>query len=663
MKKTKTIFFITSYEEEMINKYQIKINEKEQNDYKSIKQEINKGNYVVFINEVEGILNENKKIEISIKIKEINDKYDKQKVNKYLIVIEPNENSCMFLFNYNLKIIEENINNIKSYFRHYFYYFYDKDRAYLINEKISKNQKFYFFYNYLLDNKSYNTETKAYYIELSKNFLDEIEKDKEKEEINIDTLLCILAPLHEINFSLKLNFKDLKIKFDFKNTNFIDKKDLFLTDFLLSLKKLNNKELKNKNEILELIMIYFIKFNINEIHFLFDEKENKEMIYNIFKLEKTTFLTEEILDETIIGIFINNCPKLEDILSILKKSNGYISYLETIKDNFEIIYKAITPLKSLKGLFNIDYNASLEDDSVKLLEIHNSIFDKQAKKNKYFINFIPIIDKYYDLYIKYSNLEGLCSLEKMTFEELKKFSSIKKIKDTNKKIISTIKELLKNKINSKNINGQDAIKILSKLRHHFNDETFELEQKKNILYFIIEKCKNDNEETMNEFKNQEIWELFKTKAEKEIYLDILKKQDFNSSNNFFNFFPEKFDESEGNTILSIINGIIEKKNEINSEDNENYNFFNKLFTKINIYKILLDYYKKKKISTSKILNIIIANIHKNQEKSLNLNINFIDDNYLKKNEFIIDNDSNELIPIYILKKIKENNKFIEAFIN
>ena len=61
MKKTKTIFFITSYEEEMINKYQIKINEKEQNDYKSIKQEINKGNYVVFINEVEGILNENKK--------------------------------------------------------------------------------------------------------------------------------------------------------------------------------------------------------------------------------------------------------------------------------------------------------------------------------------------------------------------------------------------------------------------------------------------------------------------------------------------------------------------------------------------------------------------------------------------------------------------------
>ena len=99
---------------------------------------------------------------------------------------------------------------------------------------------------------------------------------------------------------------------------------------------------------------------------------------------------------------------------------------------------------------------------------------------------------------------------------------------------------------------------------------------------------------MNEFKNQEIWELFKTKAEKEIYLDILKKQDFNSSNNFFNFFPEKFDESEGNTILSIINGIIEKKNEINSEDNDNYNFFNKLFTKINIYKILLDYYKKKK---------------------------------------------------------------------
>ena len=188
MKKTKTIFFITSYKEEMINKYQININEKEQNDYKPIKQKINKEKYVVFINEIEAKLNAREKLEIYIKIKEnekINDKNDKQIANEYLIEIEPNRNSCMFLFNYYLKICKENIKIIKKCFSYLKYYSYN-DRAYLINEQFSKSQKFYFFFEYLLENKLYNTENKNYYIELSKSFLDEIEKDKEKEEINID---------------------------------------------------------------------------------------------------------------------------------------------------------------------------------------------------------------------------------------------------------------------------------------------------------------------------------------------------------------------------------------------------------------------------------------------------------------------------------------------
>ena len=57
---------------------------------------------------------------------------------------------------------------------------------------------------------------------------------------------------------------------------------------------------------------------------------------------------------------------------------------------------------------------------------------------------------------------------------------------TSQKIILTDNKKMNNEkivINSKNINGQNAIKILSKLRHHFNDETFDLEQKK--IYYIL----------------------------------------------------------------------------------------------------------------------------------------------------------------------------------
>ena len=72
----------------------------------------------------------------------------------------------------------------------------------------------------------------------------------------------------------------------------------------------------------------------------------------------------------------------------------------------------------------------------------------------YCINFFPKIEKYYYLYIKHSNLEGLCALEQMIYEELQISNSIKKMKNTNEMIIKKIKDILIDKISNNNIEGK-----------------------------------------------------------------------------------------------------------------------------------------------------------------------------------------------------------------
>ena len=314
---------------------------------------------------------------------------------------------------------------------------------------------------------------------------------------------------------------------------------------------------------MEIIIIYFIKFSSDKIKLLFDDKEIKKMIIEIFKLEKTNFLNEKLLDEKTTEIFVNQCINIESILGILKLNSNFIDYLKKIEQNCNKIFKEIESLKSLKGLFKVDFSVSLSDNLDVLINLHNSLLAKQKNKKKYFINFLPIIKKYQDLYIKHDNLEGLCALEIMTFEEKKIFENIIKIKDLNKEIIYRTKELLKNKINRKDLTGQKLIEILSKLKHHFSDETFNIQEKINIINFIIKKCKENDNEMMNEYKQKEIWKLFSTKNEKEYFLSILKKQDFDKKDNFLGLFPEDLNEQDIEVIISLINKIIDKENEIN----------------------------------------------------------------------------------------------------
>ena len=181
----------------MIDEYEILINNKNQNQFFLMKKEKKGISYFIFINEIEAIPNDKGKIIIPIII------YEKKNPNKknlnnnaennYIIEIDINEKSCLFLFDYSLKPINENYKFIKIVFF--------QDRQKLFNEDFSIFEKFFFFYNNLLGTKTDISLCNQYYIELSNSFIKQIKKSKEKETINIELIIFILIiSLYEKNF-------------------------------------------------------------------------------------------------------------------------------------------------------------------------------------------------------------------------------------------------------------------------------------------------------------------------------------------------------------------------------------------------------------------------------------------------------------------------------
>ena len=81
------------------------------------------------------------------------------------------------------------------------------------------------------------------------------------------------------------------------------------------------------------------------------------------------------------------------------------------------------------------------------------------------------------------------------------------------------------------MNGIDLIEILLELKHHFNDKTFNWNQKNIILNFFIEKCKNNDIETIKKYKKEKIYELFKNE-EINKFLNVLKQHEFSLKNYF-----------------------------------------------------------------------------------------------------------------------------------
>ena len=299
-----------------------------------------------------------------------------------------------------------------------------------------------------------------------------------------------------------------------------------------------------KNKILEIITIYFIKYEEKDIDVLLNNVFG-QMFINMFKGE-LFFLDDNFLKDEIIQKIFKYASKIENIIPILEKSENYVSYLKKINNNFENIFQAIAPLKSLKGVFKVDFEVSQKDNIDDFAKLHNELLKKQENKNKFIISFSPILKKYFNLYDCYNNLGGLCVLLSMTLIESKKFKNNKNIEDLKNKAISKIKDLLKQGINYKDKTPKEIVKVLLVIKDVFDDEkNFNFEFKKFILNYFIEKCKDNDEEAIKEYKDKKIFELFRNKdIHKNILLILLKNQEFDLNNDFMSLLPDELNNEE-----------------------------------------------------------------------------------------------------------------------
>ena len=535
MDEEKQIFFIITFNEKL-NKDSLEINGCTSNSFdlgmmKSLSNK-NKKSTFKYISEIKKIPKANKDMQIELKICIKKSKEEKQDENdenitlikkdviNYIIKFKINkeQKNIIFLFDYSLNHIDSYklINAVMDYWRF---------------EKISFSDKFLLYYEYLLNNKTNFEKENKYYISLVNDFI-----EGRKEKLGIEIIISILiASYYDNDFdslkNLKISKKNTNIT-DIRENNLINLyKDIYLNHIKNCIEKVKLKKLECKKLILEIIMIYFIKFNK-------DENDIKNILLN------------------------DKNGNREMFMDILKNSKNYIDYLSKINDNFEKIYSAISSFKSLKNIykkFKVDYDVSQIEDINKFDELHRSLIEKQAKKRLFIIDFLKIFEKYFAKFEKYNNLDYICTLEKIVHEETKIFSNSQTIKDISNKYKQKILSLIFNNENDiNNFEGDELIKILVKLKHHFNDKTFTWNQKKIILNYFIQKCKDDYADLINKYKNNRIFELFTIdNKEKNLFKEELKKSEFNLKNKFLDLFPE--DEEYLVIQYNLLNKIIEKE--------------------------------------------------------------------------------------------------------
>ena len=575
----KKIFFMTFYKSNEFNL--VSIFGKKQIDFHMCKEKIN--GYTIYINEKDIDDNFYDKTKISIDVI-IDDKENNlidrdndsdikepliQKDNddskfKIPIEFEQIENDITFLFNFNL---------IKKYYKHN--QILQKCQELIINiyerwsnKTITNSDKFFLYFNYLLSEKKDIENNKNFYISLIKDFI-----KIEKNNFSIEIIICIfIVSFYENKFYSFIELKLNKENINFNKINRIQLIDsnfeFFSENILKCLQTLKNENIPKKDDLLEIIIIFFIKFKRNDIDHILFNNNNKEMILNVFKRNYTTFISEEILDKEIIQKFITNSPNLQYILNALKNCNNNNSYLELIEKNFDKIYNEINSLEVLKSLksdigkFIINCDISQFDNIDKFVKLHNSLFKKQSEKKKYFIDFNKIIQKYSKLYKDYNNITGLCCLEIMIFEELKYFPNIPQLKKLDEELIKEIKKRFLDKLNKRDLKDKDIIEILFKLKHHYTDDDniFQWEEKKKILDYFIEKCQNNENKIINEYKEKGIYNLFSNNDVKNIG-KRLKEVKFRKNNNFLYLIPEdKFGDQVYDIMIDLIIKVTEDNN-------------------------------------------------------------------------------------------------------
>ena len=564
MENNKKIFFMTIYKPNELNSSTISLNNKNQNLFYLYKENI-KG-YSLYIDEIDintyekeinidFIIEENKK-NLKNENNDSNDSLVKENKNisKYKSVIQLGqiENDITFIFEYDIKKEESNL----------FVKF--KDFLNIINEKLfnvkfTNSEKFLFYFDYLLRTKNNISENISFYLSLINDFIKL--NDYFFLPIEIIISIFIVSYYEDTSFNSFLKLQLDKNNIYFENISYINLissyNNLYLAEIHKCLEKLKTSQIKEKDDLLEIIIIYFIKFNRDHMNILFNDEKTKNMVIDIFKRESTTFIQEDILDKEIIQKLINNSRNIEDIINVLKNCNNYITYLENIHNNLDKIYEAINSSEALIDLkedikkFTIGCDISQLDDIDKFVELHNSIFKKQKEKRKFFIFFNKIIEKYFNLYKKYNNLSGICSLEIMINEEIRNFPNMESLKKLDKKLINEIKRIFFEKLEKRSIlNNEEIISTLFKLNHHYNDKTFNIEEKKKIMKFFIEKCKNNDNDILKKYKEKGIYNLFSEEYEINTLITLLAKENFNINNDFLALLPQEIMDEKKYDILS-----------------------------------------------------------------------------------------------------------------
>ena len=156
--------------------------------------------------------------------------------------------------------------------------------------------------------------------------------------------------------------------------------------------------------------------------------------------------------------------------------------------------------------------------------------------------------------------------------ETEKFPNIKNNIMLESKIISNIKNILNKKLEEKEINGKYFVELLTKLKNAFNDKLlFDKDFKIKIFKYFIGKCYEKDNDVIQGYKNNKIYELFITEKKIDIFLILKtenKKKHFNFDDNFIDFLPDDLSVNDLGIIDDLINEVI-KASKIDRNDDNN----------------------------------------------------------------------------------------------
>ena len=149
-----------------------------------------------------------------------------------------------------------------------------------------------------------------------------------------------------------------------------------------------------------------------------------------------------------------------------------------------------------------------------------------------------------------------------------------------------------------------------------------------IIKYLIEKCKNNDYDTIKNYQENKLYELFiNPEKEQNLLIIALINEEFDVKRNFIGLLPDKLNKEEIGIISHLIYKIIEKINPNEIEENkiDDKSLFHFIYKHIEIFFILLEKIKLYKENYLKILNLIIGVINNNEKNEEQLYKKIVED--------------------------------------